>query len=230
MNLPLGEELPGWTPPPAPPRTTLEGRFCRLEPLDAKKHAEPLWGANALDADGAMWTYLAYGPFADFAEYRAQLEKSSAGVDPIYFAICDTSSGRAVGVGGLMRIDPENGSIEIGGLAYSPLLQRTPTATEAIYLWLDLVFSLGYRRCEWKCNALNAPSMAAALRLGFTYEGLFRQAAVVKGRNRDTAWFSILDGEWPNLKLAYQAWLAPENFDANGRQKTRLAECLNRVS
>ena len=174
-----------------------------------------------------MWTYLAAGPFASPAEYRALIESFARSKDPLYFAICETAGGQAVGTGSLMRIDPKNGAIEIGWLAYSPLLQKTPTATEAIYLWLDLVFRLGYRRCEWKCNALNAPSMAAARRLGFTYEGLFRQAAVVKGRNRDTAWFSILDSEWPALKRAYEQWLAPENFDDAGIQRRRLGDFIS---
>lgn len=205
----------------------MEGRFCRLEPLDPARHAGDLFAANQLDKDGRNWTYLSVGPFADLSSYRAWLDKMAKGDDPLFHAIIDNSTGKAVGVATFMRIDAANGVIEVGNINYSPLLQRKPGATEAMYLMMVRVFDeLGYRRYEWKCDSLNAPSRAAAARLGFQYEGLFRQAVVYKGRNRDTAWFSIIDGEWPALKRAYQQWLAPENFDAGGQQKRKLSDLI----
>ena len=170
-----------------------------------------------------MWTYLPYGPFATLEAYRAWIEEVWSGSDPMFYAIVDTSTGRALGVAGYLRISPASGSIEVGHISYSPLLQRTPAATEAMYLMMARVFELGYRRYEWKCHALNAPSRAAALRLGFTFEGVFRQATVIKGRNRDTAWYSVIDEEWPALKEAFGRWLAPANFDEQGKQRIRLS-------
>ena len=222
----VGSPLPGWSPPPRPGRDPLPGRRCRLEPLEARLHADSLFEANAADGDGRMWTYLAYGPFRSRADYRAWIELNAVATDPLFFAIVDNATGRATGVAAYLRIDPANGSIEIGHLAYSPALQRTAAATEAMYLMIRRAFDLGYRRCEWKCNDLNEPSKTAARRLGFTFEGLFRQAMVVKGRNRDTAWFSIIDTEWPVRRAAFERWLAPDNFDANGRQRTALGRDL----
>jgi RimJ/RimL family protein N-acetyltransferase len=225
LGQPIGAPLPGWTKRPLPPRTPLAGRFCRIEPLDAARHAADLWAANADDREGRLWTYLAYGPFATEAEYRAWVDEVSRRDDPLFHAVIDAASGRAVGVASLMRIDPANGVIEVGHINYSPRLARTPAATEAMYLLMRRVFDeLGYRRYEWKCDSLNAPSRAAAERLGFRYEGLFRQAVVYKGRNRDTAWFSILDREWLALRQAFERWLDPTNFDAGGWQRVRLAE------
>lgn len=202
----------------------MEGRFCRVEPLDPQRHAADLFAANSADKDGRNWTYLPYGPFATIADYRRWVEQASRGDDPLFHAILDLPSGRAVGVASYMRIDPAMGSIEVGGINYSPLLQRRPTATEAMYLMMRRVFDeLGYRRYEWKCDELNAPSRAAAERFGFRFEGIFRQVVVYKGRNRDTAWFSIIDSEWPALKSAFERWLAPENFDGAGRQRRSLA-------
>jgi RimJ/RimL family protein N-acetyltransferase len=224
---PIGRSLPGWSPRPVPPRTPMQGRFCRLEMLDPSRHAEDLWAGNSLDKEGRNWTYLFVGPFAAFADYHAWLEKVAAGSDPLFHAIIDEKTGKAVGVATFMRIDPPHGVIEVGNINYSPLLQRTPAATEAMFLMMRRVFDeLGYRRYEWKCDSLNAPSRAAALRLGFTYEGLFRQAVVYKGRNRDTAWFSIIDTEWPALKRAYEQWLAPDNFDPEGKQKRSLSALI----
>lgn len=219
-----GVRLPGWMPPPRPAREPLPGRLCRLELLEARLHADSLFEANAADADGSMWTYLGYGPFASRADYRAWVELNAAATDPLFYAIVDNATGRATGVAAYLRIDPAHGSIEIGHLAYSPALQRTAAATEAMYLMIRRVFDLGYRRCEWKCNDLNEPSKAAAHRLGFTFEGVFRQAMVVKGRNRDTAWFSIIDTEWPARRAAFERWLATDNFDASGRQRTALGK------
>jgi RimJ/RimL family protein N-acetyltransferase len=225
----IGDALPDWTARPRPPRTPMEGRFCRLEALDAGKHAADLFAANQLDKEGRNWTYLAVGPFDRFEDYRAWVEKVAAGDDPVFYAIVDRASAKAVGVATLMRIDPPAGVIEVGNINYSPLLQRKPAATEAMFLMMRRVFDeLGYRRYEWKCDSLNAPSRAAAARLGFIYEGLFRQATIYKGRNRDTTWFSIIDSEWPALRSAYEAWLAPANFDAAGNQKQSLAALIKK--
>lgn len=223
---PIGFPVPQWSPRPRPSRIALDGRFCRLEPLDAERHTADLYEANQAD-DGRGWTYMGYGPFASLADYRDWVEKASASEDPLFYAILEAGSGRAVGVATLMRIDPPNGVIEVGNIKYSPALQRTPAATEAMFLLMRYVFDeLGYRRYEWKCDSLNQPSRAAALRLGFTFEGIFRQAVVYKGRNRDTAWFSIIDAEWPALKQAYEHWLSPANFDADGRQQRRLLDLI----
>ncbi|MGH8619133.1 MAG: GNAT family N-acetyltransferase [Burkholderiales bacterium] len=216
----IGLPVPDWKPAPLPPREPMDGRYARLEPL-APAHAEALHAANTRD-DGRMWTYMTYGPFATLAAYRAWVDEYSAGKDPLFFTIVDKQAGKPVGVASHMRIDPRGGVIEVGHLAYSPLLQKTPAATEAMFLMMQRAFALGYRRYEWKCDSLNAPSRRAAQRYGFSYEGIFRQATVYKSRNRDTAWFSILDGEWPALKAAFKHWLAPENFDADGRQKVSL--------
>lgn len=228
LQQPIGPAMPDWQPRPRPPRTPMDGRFCRLEPLDPTRHGEDLFAANGLDAEGRNWTYLGVGPFKAIETYVGWLAQVAAVDDPLFHAIIELDTGNAVGVASFMRIDPPNGVIEVGHINYSPLLQRKPIATEAMFLMMRRVFDeLGYRRYEWKCDSLNAPSRAAALRLGFTYEGLFRQAVVYKGRSRDTAWYSILDSEWPNLKLAYEAWLAPGNFDAAGQQKRRLPDFIS---
>ena len=225
LGQPIGRPLPGWEARPRPPRTAMDGRFCRLEPLDPGRHAADLLAANAEDRDGRNWTYLPYGPFARDNDYRQWLARFCRGDDPLFHAGVARDSGRAVGVASLMRIDPVNRVIEVGGINYSPRLQRRRAATEAMYLLMRRVFDeLGYRRYEWKCDALNAPSRAAAERLGFRFEGIFRQAVVYKGRSRDTAWFSVIDSEWPALKAAFEGWLAPANFDEAGRQRRRLAE------
>ena len=220
---PLGQPVPGWSPPALPAKSALQGRFCKLEPADPQRHGADLYAAQALDPQGAGWDYLPYGPFASALEYEAWMQTTCLGSDPLFFAIVDAATGRATGLTSYLRIAPAAGSIEIGHLYFSPLLQRRPAATEALFLLMDQAFALGYRRLEWKCNALNAASRSAALRLGFQFEGIFRQASVVKGRNRDTAWFSIIDGEWPQLRRAFARWLAPANFDEKGRQRERLS-------
>lgn len=220
---PVGFPVAGWTPPPLPPRETLTGRHCRVEPLDPDRHAGELHAANALEPDGRGWTYVAYGPFASAADYRDWTMNYGQRDDHRFYAIVDAASGRAGGVASYMRIDPANGSIEVGGIKLTPLIAQRPAATEAMHLMMKNAFALGYRRYEWKCDALNAPSRAAAQRLGFSFEGIFRQAIVYKGRNRDTAWYSVLDREWPAIRAAHERWLAPENFGADGRQKTRLS-------
>ncbi len=225
LGQPIGEPVADWTARQRPPRTAMEGRLCRLEPLAAAAHAAGLHEAYAADCEGRVWTYLPYGPFASAAQYAAWVESVQAGEDPVFYAIVDLASGRPVGVASYLRIDPAMGTIEVGHLCYSPALQRTPAATEAMYLMMHRAFEeLGYRRYEWKCDSLNQPSVRAAERLGFRSEGTFRQAVVMKGRNRDNAWFSIVDGEWPARRAALERWLDPANFDAAGRQRRRLAE------
>jgi RimJ/RimL family protein N-acetyltransferase len=199
------------------------GRHCRVEPLDAR-HADDLFDAWNEAPDGRDWTYKFGERPADRAACRAWVEAESANPDPLQFAIVDALTGAAVGSATLMRIDPANGVIEVGGISYSPRLKRTRAGTEAMYLFMRRVFDeLGYRRYEWKCDDLNLPSRAAALRYGFTYEGTFRQAIAYKGRNRDTAWFSIIDSEWPRVRAAFEGWLSDDNFDADGRQRRPLA-------
>ena len=222
LGQPVGAPVPGWVPPLPPPREGMAGRYCRMEPLDAGRHAAEVHLANARDGDGRMWTYLPYGPFETPGAYANWVEGVAGAEDPQFFAIIDGGTNRAAGVASYLRIDAPAGSIEVGHIAYSPLLQRTPAATESMYLMMRRAFELGYRRYEWKCDALNAASRAAAQRLGFSYEGVFRQARVNKGRNRDTAWYAAIDTEWPALDRAFCQWLAPENFDADGRQRTPL--------
>jgi RimJ/RimL family protein N-acetyltransferase len=214
LGQPVGSLLPGWAPPPAPPREPMQGRY----------HAADLFAANALDAEGRGWTYLAYGPFDTLEGYRGWMSASCLGDDPLFFAIVDPATGRAAGVASYLRIAPVAGSIEVGGIRYSPALQRSPAATEAMYLMMKAAFELGYRRYEWKCDALNAASRAAAQRLGLSFEGVFRQATVYKGRSRDTAWYAAIDAEWPALRAAFLAWLDPANFDGEGRQRARLSD------
>ena len=221
LGQPVGEEVRGWTSRPLPAPGALVGRTCRLERLDPDRHAEDLFAANARDADGRNMTYLFTDRFDRFEDYRRWIAGVAGSDDPFFYAIVDVASGKAVGVAAYLRIDRANGVIEIGHLNFSPLLQRTTAATEAIHLLLRNAFDgLGYRRCEWKCDSLNAPSRAAAERFGFRFEGIFRQAIVYKGRNRDTAWYSILDSEWPALRSAFERWLAPDNFDAAGQKRS----------
>jgi RimJ/RimL family protein N-acetyltransferase len=223
LGQPVGPTVAAWRAPPRPARQPMLGRYCRLEPADPDRHAAALHAANLLDTDGRRWPYLPYGPVPALADYRAWLASDSPADDPLFFAIVDLATGLATGLASFLRIDPAMGCIEVGHLAYSPLLQRTRAATEAMFLMMQTAFRNGYRRYEWKCNALNAPSRRAALRLGLSFEGVFRQAAVVKGRNRDTAWYAAIDADWAALEAAYRTWLAPENFDAGGRQRQSLA-------
>jgi len=222
-GLPVGAPLPDWKPCARPGRHELIGRSCRLEPLAAERHAADLFEAYAVDAAGIGWTYLPYGPFDSVDAFGSWVADMCSRDDPLFFAILD-GSGVAVGVASYLRINPEMGSIEVGHIHFSPVLQRTVEATEAMYLMARRAFDeLGYRRYEWKCDDLNAPSRRAAGRLGFVYEGTFRQDRIYKGRNRDTAWYSITDGEWPAVRAAFEAWLEPANFDARGRQLTSLS-------
>lgn len=221
---PIGDALPEWSAKDKPTPTVLTGQYCRLEPLDAQRHAASLYQAFALANDARDWTYMSIGPFNDEAAYRAFAQQAQAGQDPLHFAVIDLASDKPIGSLALMRVDSDNGVVEVGYVSYSPLLKRTVAATEAQYLLMQLAFeTLGYRRYEWKCDSLNAPSRAAAARYGFQFEGIFRQATVYKGRTRDTAWFSILDKEWRQVQAGFQAWLSPDNFDEAGRQKLSLS-------
>lgn len=217
------QPLLNWRPAASPERRTLTGRTINLAPLDVALHGDDLWQAlQGPDSDPVPWDYLPYGPFPERAPFDAWLAGNAASNDPLFFAVIDRTSGRAVGLLSYLRIFPKDGSIEIGHIAYGRVMQRSPASTEAVYLLARWAFEMRYRRLEWKCNALNARSMRAAARLGFVFEGTFRQATVVKDRNRDTAWFSIIDSEWPRCQQAFERWLDAANFDASGRQRERL--------
>ena len=220
---PIGFSIGDWTPPVRPPAEPMIGRYCRLERLDADRDGQSLFDAYALDSENRNWTYLPQGPFESYAEFHIWLSDMAKLDDPFFFTIIDAESQTSVGIASYLRITPPAGSIEVGHIHYSPLLQKTPSATEAMYLMMRHAFELGYRRYEWKCDALNAPSRAAAQRLGLSYEGIFRQATVYKQRNRDTAWYATIDREWPDLKLVFEQWLDPNNFDNDGNQRTRLS-------
>jgi len=208
--------------PPAP--TSLDGRIVRLMPLDPARDAALLYAPTHGDGE-VVWTYLADGPYSSAAELERALVRKATSSDAVFHAIVDRASGETRGYASFMRIDVPNRVIEVGNVLFAPSLQATTGATEAMYLMARHAFEdLGYRRYEWKCNDLNAPSKRAAVRLGFTFEGVFRQHMIIKERNRDTAWYSMLDSEWPSRKAAFEAWLAPENFDASGRQKGRLED------
>lgn len=224
---PIGPALDGWTARPRPPRTPMKGRTCTVEPVDVGRHAADLHRAYAGAADGRDWTYLSAGPFATQGDYVEYLSAAAASADPFHHAVIDHRTGKAIATLALMRIDPPNGVIEVGHVTYSPLIQRTVMGTEAQFLLMRRAFDeLGYRRYEWKCDAFNAPSRRAALRYGFRFEGVFRQAVVTRGRSRDTAWYSILDSEWAQLRPAYERWLAATNFDEQGRQRATLSSLI----
>jgi len=218
----IGSPLTDWQACERPPKTAMLGNYCRVETLNIEKHVEDLYQAFAKDQDHSNWTYLPYGPFngdEGFDAFKAWMNSTCSGQDPLFHTVIDLKTNKAVGIASLMRIEPQIGVIEVGHIHFSPLMQRTPISTEALYLLMKRVFDeLGYRRYEWKCDSLNAPSCNAAKRLGFTPEGIFRQATMYKGRNRDTAWFSIIDSEWPALKAMFEAWLVPENFTNVGEQ------------
>jgi len=217
----IGDAVLNWAPPPTPPREVLRGTWCDVEPLDLERHGEALYEANAR-GDGSNWTYLFAEVPASREAYLSYMQATFTGRDPLCFAIVDQATRAAVGIASYMRIVPEHGCIEVGHINFSPALQRTPVATEAMYRMMRQVFELGYRRYEWKCDALNAPSRAAAQRLGFSFEGVFRHAIVYKGRSRDTAWYAITDADWPAVREAFDRWLAADNFDAHGSQRVQL--------
>ncbi|MFC4624531.1 GNAT family N-acetyltransferase [Daeguia caeni] len=222
-------DLQNWTPRPRPEKIVLDGRYARLEPLEREKHGADLYEASTVPDAETRFQWLFDVPPRSREEFDLWLDKAAASADPMFFAVIDKKTGKAAGRQTLMRIDPAHGVVEIGNIYWGPLIARTPAATEAQFLFMQYVFdTLGYRRYEWKCNNNNAPSKRAAERFGFTFEGIFRQHMVTKGANRDTAWFSIIDSEWPELKRAYLQWLAPENFASNGQQIRRLEEFYHR--
>jgi len=220
-ELPIGKAV-DYTPAGLPENRPLIGRYCRLEPFDMARHCTGLFAAYRVDETGKNWTYLPFDGFDDPAKFEAWAQETCTKSDPFFYAVIDPESDQAIGIASFLRINPAAGSIEVGWINFSPLLQGTRASTEAMYLMMREGFRLGYRRYEWKCDSLNAPSNRAAKRLGFTFEGIFRQALVYKGRNRDTAWYSVLDGEWPALKTRFERWLSPENFSADGQQKSPL--------
>lgn len=219
----IGEDVPNWTGAEPVKRVTLTGAFATLAPLSKQDHLDDLFEAISTDETGKMWTYMPVGPFTEKKQFEDWMDWACASIDPLFLSILDNRTKKAVGFASYLRITPEQGVIEVGYIAFSPLLQRTPIATEAMYLMMKHVFEdLGYRRYEWKLDNLNALSHRAAKRLGFNYDGLFCQAVIYKGRNRDTAWYSILNSDWPRLKQGFESWLAPENMDGNGHQKASL--------
>jgi RimJ/RimL family protein N-acetyltransferase len=227
LGQPIGFPLADWQGCEHPRGAIMQGRLCRLEPIDLQRHAHDLFTAFSSDRDGRNWTYLPYGPFPSEEALRDWIEASCLGADPCFFSVIDLNSGGAVGVASYLRIEPPTGVIEVGHIHFSPLMQGQPISTEAMYLMMRQVFDeLGYRRYEWKCDALNQPSRDAAARLGFLFEGIFRQATIYKRRNRDTAWYSMLDREWPAARRAFEQWLDPANFDADGRQRQRLSTLM----
>ncbi len=222
----VGEPVVDWTPRERPSTQEMLGRFCRLRALDADRDAADLWAAFAQNSSGSNWTYLPYGPFDRADSLKSWLAQHAGCDDPVFYTVVDSATGRAVGVASYLRIEPAVGVIEVGHIHFADCLQRTPLATEAMYLMMRHVFAeLGYRRYEWKCNALNEPSCRAALRLGFQFEGIFRQATIVKNRNRDTAWYAAIDSDWPEIERGFKRWLAADNFDAQGQQLRRLLDC-----
>ena len=222
VDVRLGEVLTKWVAPPRPNAPVLAGQYARLERLDAAHHADELYQANVLD--DSVWDYMAHGPFLSAKAYSGWARVAAAGNDPHYYAIKNLETGQFEGVASYLRIKPEMGVIEVGSIVFTPPLQRTRAATDAMFLMMQWAFDAGYRRYEWKCDSQNMASRRAAQRLGFSYEGIFRQHMVIKGRNRDTAWFAVIDSDWPALKAAYETWLAPENFDANGQQRNSLSD------
>lgn len=227
---PLGEIVKDTSPAVRPRRETLEGSVVRLQPLDPLADSDALYEGTHGEQSEELWRYLPDGPFPDRSTFDAYLTRASVSEDPLFLAIVDKSSGLAIGMDAYLRIDPVSKVIEVGHILFTPKLQRTVAATEAMFLMAKYVFELGYRRYEWKCNSLNEPSLRAARRLGFTFEGIFRQHMIVKGRNRDTAWFSMLDSEWPARKAAFERWLDPKNFDENGVQKLSLSAANSGVT
>ena len=221
-NMKLGNIVDTFVVPPHPKNIVLYGSSIRIEPLDIEKHAKDLFNANAIDRDGKNWTYLPYGPFETLENYVEWLKLETATQDPSFFSIVRKSDQKAVGIASYLRINPKDGSIEVGHINYSPLLQQTKEGTEAMYLMMEWVFKNGYRRYEWKCNSLNLKSRITAQRLGFSYEGIFRQMMIAKGRNRDTAWFAVIDKEWKDLSQCFKKYLSDENFTDDGMPKTSL--------
>ena len=222
---PIGLDVPDWRGCSRPSGETLNGKYCRLEHVDPVKHGDSLFEAYQQAVDQRDWTYLAVGPFTDRQEFQRYLELQAQSKDPLHYIVVDRETDKALGTLALMRIDDKNGVVEVGFVIYSPALKHSRIATEAQYLLMSYALgTLGFRRYEWKCDSLNAASRAAALRLGFQFEGIFRNLVIYKGRTRDTAWFSIIDSEWPRLEQAFNIWLSESNFDDEGKQKISLSQ------
>jgi RimJ/RimL family protein N-acetyltransferase len=227
LGQPIGFPIAGWKAREHPRGARMQGRLCRLVPVEVESHAGDLYRSFGEDREQRNWTYLPYGPFADENAFRDWLSTTCLGDDPCFFSVIDAADGRAVGLASYLRIEPAVGVIEVGHIHFSPRMQGKPISTEAMYLMMRQVFETWkYRRYEWKCDSLNAPSRSAAQRLGFAFEGIFRQATIYKQRNRDTAWYSILDREWPAAKAAFETWLDDANFAADGRQKSSLSAIM----
>ena len=218
----FGEIVESFSIPPHPKGISIEGKLVNLKPLIASEFAEELFISNAIDKEGINWAYLPYGPFDSQVNYAKWIKSFEEGDDPIFFAVISKKLKKAIGIASFLRINPNKGLIEVGHINYSPLLQKTTEATEAMFLMMKWVFDNGYRRYEWKCNALNLKSRRAAQRLGFSYEGVFRQMTISKGRNRDTAWFAIIDKEWVEIERCFDQFLSESNFDNNGKSKVSL--------
>ncbi len=228
---PVGYSLNDWKVCPLPPRTMVSGNWCKVEALNPEKHAEELFEAFIKNNNDSNWTYLQYGPFDSIEKFQQWMKTTCTGDDPVFYVIIDAKTGKAIGLSSYLRIQPSVGVIEVGHIHFSPQLRKTTLATEAMFLMMRRAFDeLGYRRYEWKCDTLNAASRKAADRLGFTFEGIFRQALVYKGRNRDTAWYSVIDRNWPLLKKSFEAWLSPENINSQGIQQKSLAEIRDSFS
>jgi RimJ/RimL family protein N-acetyltransferase len=223
----IGLPIDRWQSCPSPPRTAIQGKYCRLELFDLELHSDGLFDAFLLDSKDQNWTYLPYGPFKNRGDFHSWCHAQCLGDDPLFHTVIDEPSGQICGLASYLRITPEIGVIEVGHIHFSALIQGRRQATEAMYLMMRRVFDeLGYRRYEWKCDALNAPSCRAAQRFGFQFEGIFRQATMYKGRNRDTAWFAITDSDWPAIRAGFEAWLATDNFDGAGHQLRKLQACI----
>lgn len=223
----FGKPVEAWTVPPLPAKDTLVGRFCQLEPLECEAHVADLFEANS--QSDLIWDYLPYGPFRSEEAYGKWVGSVEEGTDPFFYAVRDLVSGKVLGVMSFLSVSPSTGSIEVGHINWSLPLQKTPAATESIYLMMQWAFEVGYRRFEWKCNAMNEGSRRAAERFGFSFEGVFRQHMIVKGQNRDTAWFACIDKEWAKLKAAYEHWLSVDNFDENQKQISRLSDLTRAI-
>jgi len=227
LNQPIGSPVDNWVAADLPPAETIKGQYCRVESLNVNRDCEQLFAAFSLDTDARNWTYLPYGPFSTVAQFQSWLEHSSQSIDPLFHTIIDNNTNQAVGLASYLRIEPAPGVIEVGHIHFSPKIQRSRISTEAMYLMMKRVFDeLGYRRYEWKCDALNQPSRNAAHRYGFQFEGIFRQATMYKNRNRDTAWFAIIDKDWPKQQAVFEHWLKPENFDKDGLQIKKLSDFI----
>jgi RimJ/RimL family protein N-acetyltransferase len=225
----IGADLSSWETPSRPSTSQMVGRFCRLEAISVGGHSKDLFDAFQVDEEGRDWAYMSHGPFDSLTEFQDWMTASCLGNDPLFFAVIDLITGQAIGMASYLRIEPALGSIEVGSIHFSNLMKGKPASTEAMYLMMKRAFEQGYRRYEWKCNAFNVLSCRSAGRLGFSYEGIFRNHMIVKGRNRDTAWFAAIESEWPSIKSAFETWLSSSNFDRNGAQPQRLSDLTKSV-